>query len=259
MRFLALFLILLPAVALAAPVPAGFPSSSLWLSKTELTDGENVTIYTVVYNSSSESLTGSVTFLVDGQSIGQKDVTAGPGTTQIVSHTWSAKEGSHAFSATLSGSVADLAASITGTTTVAVAPKPPPPEAVTKTVETAGAVQAAIASTTPIIGNIASTTFARTESIREQTVAALEKLASTTAPKGEVLGAEDEAEAMSPEENAARSFDVGGWIQNVWQAVLGALLFIARSPLWFYAAVGAVLLLVVMFLKAAFSGRDRYR
>lgn len=258
MRLIAFLMLLMPVAALAAPVPAGFPSSSLWLSKTELTDGESVTIYTVVYNSSANPLSGDISFLVDGQLIGEKDVNIAPGTTQIVSHGWSAEEGTHAFSAKLTGSVDDLAASITGTTTVSVAEKPPPPEAVIKTVETAGAVQAAIASTTPIVQNIASTTFAKTESIREQAVAALERIASSTAPKGEVLGAEDEA-AITPDENAARSFDIGTWIQNIWQAILGALLFIARSKLWFYAAVGAVILLILMFLKAALSGRDRYR
>lgn len=259
MHFLLLLALLLPVPGLAAEVPAGFPTSSLWLSKTALTDGEGVTIYTVVYNSSDRSLTGSVDFMVDGTVIGAKSVSAAPGTTHILTQTWTATEGTHAFSARLSGSIEGLSHTATGTTTVTVAAKPPPPEAVVKTVEAAGAVQAAIASTTPVIENIASSTFAQIESIRESAVRALEKLASSTTPKpqGEVLGAGDEAAPLSPEENATRAFDIGGWIQNMWQALLGALLFVARSPLWFYGAVGFVIFLILMFLKTAFS-RDRY-
>ncbi|HYE23061.1 MAG TPA: hypothetical protein VEA92_01250 [Candidatus Paceibacterota bacterium] len=258
MRFLVLFLTL-PAFALAAPVPAGFPTSSLWLSKTELTDGESVSIYTVVYNSSDEPLTGSVEFMVDSEVVGAKSITAAPGTTQVISQAWTADEGTHAFSARLTGSTEELSQTVTGTTTVAVAPKPPPPEAVQKTVEAASAVEAAIASTTPIVQNIASTTFATTESIRESAVKALEKLASSTTPTGEVLGIEDEQTALSPEENAAQSFDIGGWIQNVWQAIIAALLFLARSPLWFYVAIGTVLFFVILFVKTALSDRGRYR
>ncbi len=257
MRALALILLLAPSLVSAATVPAGFPTSSLWLSATELTDGESVTIHTVVYNSSSEPLMGSIEFLVDGAVIGAKSVSTAPGATDLFSENWTAREGAHEFSARLTGSIEDLAKASTGTTSVTIAPKPPPPESVQKTVEAVGAVEAAIASTTPIVQNFASTTFATTESIRESTVRALEKLASTTAPKGEVLGAEDEA-ALSPEENAAASFDIGSWLQNIWQAVLGGLLFIARSPLWFYVAVAVVLVILVQFFKTSMADR-RYR
>lgn len=257
MRFLALIGLFLPLAAFAA-APAGFPSSSLWLSKTSLTGGESVIIYTVIYNSSDEPLTGALEFLVDGTSIGAKEVSAAPGTTQIVSREWTAAEGSHAFSARLTGANTEVAASFTGTTTVSVAPKPPPPESVVKTVEAAAMLEQTIASTTPIVQNFASTTFATTESIRESAVKALEKLASTTT-KGEVLGAADEAPAVTAEENAARAFDIGGWIQNIWHALLGALLFIARSSLWFYVAVGTVVLFVFLFVRTALSDRRRYR
>ena len=258
MRFLALIGLLLPLAAYAAPIPAGFPTSSLWLSKTELTDGESVTIYTVIYNSSDAALVGEVEFLVDGTLIGTKGVEAKAGTTQIVSENWTAAEGSHAFSAHLTGVDEEIAATVTGTTTVAVAAKPPPPEAVVKTVAAASALEQTIASTTPIVQNFASTTFASTESFREKTVAALEKLASTTASKGEVLGAEDE-QPISAEENAAAAFDIGGWVQNIWQAILGALLFIARSPFWFYVAVAVVLFFLLQFARAALSDRGHTR
>jgi len=252
MRALLLALLLLPLAALAE-VPAGFPSSSIWLSKTDLADGESVTIYTVVYNSTDESLSGSVTFLVDGTAIGQKDVSAAPGTTHILSHAWSATEGEHAFSARLAGDIEGLSETETATTSVTVAPKPPPPESVVKTVEAAGAIQAAIASSTPIVQSVASTTVSTAESIRQSAVSALERLQDTDEPEGEVLGAEDES--ASPEENAARSFDIGGWVHNAWQALIGALLFVARSPLWFYVAVAVVLFVLFQFMRTAMSDR----
>jgi hypothetical protein len=257
MRYAFLLFLLAPTFAFAA-IQAGFPTAPLWLSKTDIIDGESIVIYTVLYNSSEESLTGDVEFLVDGELIGTKGVSAAAGTTQIVSEDWTAKEGSHAFSARLVGADAALTSTVTGTTTVSVAAKPPPPEPVVKTIAAAGALEQAIASTTPVVQEFASTTFATTESIREKAVSALEKLASSTAPQGEVLGAADE-QPVSAEENAAASFDIGSWIQNIWQAILGALLFVARSPLWFYIAAAFVLFLIIQFVRAALSDTSHSR
>lgn len=253
----ALFLLLLlPSLAFGASIPAGFPSSSLWLSKLTPTVGEVVTIHTVVYNSSTDSLSGSVVFLVDDTSIGSKPFTGAPGTTQIVSHPWTATEGAHVFSARIdgvTGSSDTLEATQSATTSITVA-APPPVESSggsTSAREVAGAVKGALDVVTPTVSTFASTTINAGENIRASAIVALEKLASSTTPKATT-------EISTPEENVQKSFDVGATIQNMWQALLAFLLMIFRSSFWFYVFVAGVLFLLIAFVRSAFgSGYSR--
>lgn len=253
MRVLLLALLLLPFAAFAEGVPAGFPPAAIWLSKTELRDGDSAVIYTVVYNSSTEAVAGNVVFLMGGEPLGTRSFNVASGETEIVSLPWTAKEGSRSFSARIEGSSA-LSSTASGTTTVSVSPPPPPPPGVVEAIETAGTVKETIDTATPVVASIASSTYATTEGIRESTVRALERLASSTTPKGEVLGAEDQ---ITPEENAGASFDIGKTIQNIWSAILNVLLFIARSPIWFYLLVLFVVIVVLSFVRTALSDRRR--
>lgn len=263
-RLFILLLLAFPALTFADTIPAGFPSTPLWLSKTALTEGDSVTIHTVVFNSSTSSLSGSVVFLVDGAILGSKTFSVSPGTNELVSYPWTAKQGSHQFSARLdgvSGASDSLSSTATATTTVSVLAPPPPPESVTKTVEAANAVSETVQTATPIITNIASSTFATTEGIRESAVAALEKLASstthTTKPEGEVLGAEDYEAQMQA--NANKAFDIGATIQNMWQGLLSFLLMIFRSSFWFYVFVAAIIAILIAFVRTALSDRKYSR
>lgn len=250
---LALLLLLLPFGAIAADVPAGFPQSAIWLSKTDLKDGDSAVIYTVVYNSSPAALAGDVVFLMDGAAIGTRSFSVRSGETEIVSLPWTAKEGSRALSARIEGAPG-IDSTTAGTTTVSIAPPPPPPPGVSETIAAADTVKETIDTATPAVTSFASSTFATTEGIRESAIRALERIASSTTPKGEVLGAEDDA---TPEENAASSFDIGATIQNLWQWILGVLLFIARSPIWFYLLVLVVVIILLGFVRTALSDRRR--
>ncbi|MBP6868764.1 MAG: hypothetical protein KBC16_01500 [Candidatus Pacebacteria bacterium] len=254
-------LLLLMAVAPEAhaeSVPAGFPQSSVWLSKTNLITGDGATIYTVVYNSSGSSLQGTVVFLVDGKPVGSKPWSAAPGTTEIISQTWAATEGEHSITAKiegLTGSSVPLTTLQTSTTTVSVLPPPAPSELVTDTQVAVDTIAGTLGDTAPIVADIASTTSNIAEDIRGSVVDALTSLASSTAPKGEVLGAEDyQAQEGAPaKENLVDQIASGA--QKLLHAVVSALLIVASSPLWFYLAL--LILLIVLIQFARMVGRER--
>lgn len=255
-----LFFIFLAPSARAETVPAGFPQSSVWLSKTNLTTGDGATIYTVVYNSSTSSLQGTVVFLVDGKPVGTRPWSAAPGTTEVLSQTWAATEGEHAITAKiegLTGSATQLSQLTTSTTTVSVAPAPAPSELVTDTQVAVDTITATLGDTAPIVADVASTTSNIAEDVRESIVGVLTDLASTTAPKakGEVLGAEDyQAQGeTAPKKNITDQIFDGG--KQALHGVLTALLYVAKSPLWFYLAV--LVLLIVLIQFARMVGRER--
>lgn len=250
--------LVLPNLARAENTPAGFPQSPLWLSKTELTTGDGVTIYTVVYNSSQNSLQGTVVFQVDGKPVGSKPWSAAPGTTEIISQTWAATEGEHAITAKiegLSGSTLPLSALVTSTTTVTVAPLPAPPEIVTDTQVAVDTIAGTLGDTAPILGDVASSTSNIAEDVREGIVGILTDLASTTAPKGQVLGASDE---IHTEPTAKKNMLDSVWdgTQKAFHGVIVFLLAVASSPLWFYLAILVLLIVLIWFFKMVRSERS---
>jgi hypothetical protein len=247
-----LLLMVMAQSAHAENVPAGFPQSAVWLSKTNLVTGDGATIYTVVYNSSMTSLQGTVVFLVDGKSVGSKPWSAAPGTTEIISQTWAATEGEHAITAKiegLTGSSVPLSTLQTSTTTVSVAPPPAPSELVTDTQVAVDTIAGTLGDTAPIVADVASTTSNIAEDIRESVVSALTSLASSTAPKGEVLGAEDYQAQESTQEKKNFVDQIASGAQKALHAVVSALLVVASSPLWFYLALLVLLIVLIQFAR----------
>lgn len=254
---LSLLILLFPIAALAAEIPAGFPSSSLWLSKLSPTIGEEITIHTVVYNSSDAPISGSVVFTDKDAVLGTKSFQIPTGATQVISQTWKAVEGEHEFSAHLdgvSGASDTLSSTAAAKVSLTIEPPPPPPpapEPVSSEPETPTLADT-LASSSPAVSEVTSSTFAVAEGIRASALVALERIASSTT-KGEVLAAEDHA--TTPEENVAKSFDIGATIQNMWQALLGVLLLIFRSPILFYVFVAFVLFFLLSFVRAMLTDR----
>lgn len=236
--------LLTPLVALAAPgdIPAGFAPSSVFASKTSITAGDTVSLFSVLYNSSADELTLDVVFTIDGTSVGTKHVALAAGETQTPSVSWTSIEGTHTASAHLENVVgSDSGISLLNdkadTLTLTVA-APPPPSA---TVQAVNTVTSVIASSTPFVSNVANNVFNLTESVRQGAIDALENQLSNTAsaaPKGQVLGAET---SVGQEENAPAQ--KSSLFSSLWQRVLEGLLFICRLQVLFY-----LILLFVVFL-----------
>lgn len=244
-------LLLFPFVGFAETVPVGFPTSALWLSKSAPSFGEAVTLYTVVHNGGSAALTGDVRFMNGTTTIAVVPFSAPPGSSKLLEATWTASAGNHAFVARIEGTDA-VSSTATATTSVVVAAPPPPSEesgssSKKEENETVARVKGAFDSATPFVSQIASSTVAKAEDIRASAIVALSKVASSTTVSP--------TSTTTPEENLAKSFDIGATIQNIWAAILNALLYIFRSPVLFYVFVAFVLFVLLSFAKTMLSER----
>lgn len=242
---------LLPLLASAATIPAGFPNQTIWISDSSLTDGDTATVSTVIYNASGAPVSGTVEFLVDSSVVGTADFTLDSGKSQIETANWIANTGSHAVSARIVRAPTGVSGA-SGSLAVTVAPAPP------KKDEQAIAVQNAItnltASTSPALSNAAQKTFAFTEGIRKGAIGYLENSLGTssaaTKQKGQVLGANSVAEAAK--ENTPSS-----WWHAISTVFLTVMLMIARSVVFFYPFVAIVFFLILYFVAKAVR-RPRY-
>lgn len=75
---------------------SGFVPGNLWFSKTPSTVGETVKIYTMVWNGSSDDVSGTVSFF-DNDTLIEKQsfILAGAGSSKILSVSWKVGEGYH--------------------------------------------------------------------------------------------------------------------------------------------------------------------
>lgn len=99
-----LFLLLTPALVLAAPKgepPAGFIDSPVWFSENPLVEGDEVTIYAVLYNGGTTVLTGTVSFFDHSALLGTRSVSIPAHGTQIVNLLWKVTAGDHIVSAVM--------------------------------------------------------------------------------------------------------------------------------------------------------------
>jgi hypothetical protein len=75
---------------------SGFAPGNLWFSRVPTEVGEVVQVYTLVWNGSTNYITGTVSFFDNDSIIDKQDfVLAGAGNTKILSANWTAEEGRH--------------------------------------------------------------------------------------------------------------------------------------------------------------------
>ena len=167
---------------IAAELSAGFAPNSVWISRTNVTDGDSVNIFTVIYNSSDEGVTGELVFTIDGKTIGTKNFALLSGETKIESFPWTAEQGKHTVSAKIGKTLNTNTGATTAllyqtTTSVAVdILSPPPPSKTTKTLNlVASTLETAVSSSTPIILNALESLYNTTESFRTELKSSLEK------------------------------------------------------------------------------------
>jgi len=199
---LLVFLVAFPAQA-EQSLPAGFAPGEVWLSTNTPIAGETVEIYTVIYDASGTPIEGSVTFLIDNESVGSSPFTLRAGETEIRSVRWTATAGEHVLSARLATALhaetkeeASLKNRTTATTTISVTE----PEPVEEKREEAPALPAvelpnivAAATANPVVAGVVGVT----ESIRIAGETLLSSYASSVGTtsssveeidKGKVLG-----------------------------------------------------------------------
>lgn len=238
----------------ASSVPAGFAPGAVWLSKSDLTDGQTVQLYTVLYDSASSAIAGNISFLVDNSSISSQPFELAAGTTKIVSASWNAAQGTHEISASLDGVInkdtgeaLTLGSAQASPVSVTVAPPPPPSPAV----QAAAGAMSAVQTGMPIVTQVAQNTYNSLEYLRQNAVNTLEgQLASaskTSSQKDpEVLGTSTENVAASA---SAGGFDIANAAQSLWRVILSFLLYIAKTQLLFYATLAVVIYILYKLLR----------
>ena len=232
-------------------ISAGFAPGPVWLSQSSPTGGTTVRLYTVVYNSSQTPLEGSVTFTIDNASAGTTPFSLDAGESAIESITWTAMEGTHMVSATITSAIdkktkttTAIDQSATPAVSVTVTAPLPPPVAL----EALGTAQTVVASSSPIIASVVAATTATTESLRTagesylSQLAGEHKVASTTKSKGSVFGASIEA----PSEASPAP-------DTLSQKIAKIILPVFRYPAIFYP----VFLFLVLFIGWVIARRLR--
>ena len=104
-RILSIFLfclLLTPVLVQAETVPAGVADRALWFSKEPFFEGESITIYTLLFNSSGNQLSGTLTLYDGTTTISAKTFSVmGGGASSVVAFPWRVTSGSHVFTAAI--------------------------------------------------------------------------------------------------------------------------------------------------------------
>lgn len=79
---------------------AGFASSPVWISSVSPTERDSLKLFAVVNNTSTTTVSGTVSFLIDQTIIGSVQTSLVPGDAQILSVEWKAVADTHTLSAT---------------------------------------------------------------------------------------------------------------------------------------------------------------
>ena len=246
---------------------SGFVPGNLWFSRTPSTVGETVTIYTLVWNGSTEDVSGSVSFFDNDTEFGKQIfVLAGTGSSKILSVPWVVKEGYHKIYAEITeSSAAPRGQSVSvvslqyGKTQEAEqfvgAPKAAQSESPTTTVSNfvgekvnfakeyaSENLPAPIVDTTKTAKNALEKGRILGESWSKQAVAELQKdlqISTTSANKGKTSG-------------SGGGFNIERPLKYVEIFLLSILAFVSGNPWLFYAALILVVFFILRFIKRKF-------
>src|SRR3989344_3658326 len=169
-------LLFVPALAFAGN--AGFPDRSLWLSDTKPTVGEQVRLYTVLYNGTDSALSGTLIFLIDGKEENTQEVSLAAQTSSVVSTSWKATAGAHTFGARFSSTSGSSADVQTEAATLSIDVPEPKSELEVKAAEAASTAQEVATGFMPIVKNIAADAFSITETARHKAIELVEPFAA---------------------------------------------------------------------------------
>lgn len=279
---LALFAFFVFALQLEIPVlsyaetvglSAGFAPRAIWISRAHATAGESVNIFTVLYNSSDDSISGDVIFLIDDASIGAKNFTLKSGETQILSAPWTAKVGDHSISARIEkllvagrGASASALYETTGNVTVSVAAPPPPSPAALVLGNITAAIETGAASSAPAVMSALASLYDKAESLRMDAKSALEEQVVKNADSAAKTGSASEPKAGSASDSIASS-GAGASVSQTKdeQSLLAAAgkyaalagLAVVSSKTLFYVSLALVLLLLIQMLRVFLRERRR--
>ncbi|HEV8677393.1 MAG TPA: hypothetical protein VN701_00970 [Candidatus Paceibacterota bacterium] len=196
-----LALLFLPFFAHAA----GFAKQSLFLSKSPVTDGDSVLVYSVLQNDDAAKFSGDVTFSAqaaggDKEKIGTVAVSIALQGAETVSVSWKPAAGTYAVTAELAQTDGTVVESESASFTINEKPKPASTESgstssVGEQVQSSADVQAMIAKWVPGISGASQPVFSTIDALRGKAASLLDqgigwsKAQVGAKQPGEVLGA----------------------------------------------------------------------
>ena len=241
---------LLCALPFLARAQAGFPDKPLWLSDIQPVAGEEVSISTVLYNGTNAAVGGTLTFFVDDAKLTSQDVSLAAQSSNVFTAKWTARAGTHSFSAKFAASSGIASAQQQTSAVQVTVAEPPPPSALQQNVEKAATVAGQLASSSALfVQKVAQAVFTQTEAMRNAGIAYLEKKvdrpqaggSNASNVNGFVLGTSTKQTAAS-----------GSTLHNIGQMAAAAGLFVLRSFYIFYPVLGLAVLFALVLAARKF-------
>jgi hypothetical protein len=90
-----IFLLIPAGKILAQTTNAGFVPSNIWYSKDPFVEGDNIKIYTLIFNPDTRKFTGTVDFFDNSTLLGKKDFSIVGTSTKDISINWTVTAGNH--------------------------------------------------------------------------------------------------------------------------------------------------------------------
>lgn len=235
----AILLFAMPSLALAAN--AGFATQTVFLSRSQVFEGESVLIYASVSNPATSTWNGKLEYSEGGNDIGSISLSLGPQEARIVSVSWKPSAGIHTVVTTLldknGTEIADQS------TEFSINPKPVQAMSTSTkmlaAVDSSQGIQQTVSDISPTAANISAPAFTAIDNLRQSAANALDKqLVDTKSklPGGQVLGAATQKQSSS-----------GGWQGSV-MGILWTLYFYLLVVLRYLVGKAALFYPIFAFL-----------
>jgi len=237
---------------------------SLWYSQVKVYDEDTISIYTAIYNHSSSTFSGTVSFYVDDMKVGEDSFSSSPKNLLEVSTSWKASKGTKEVRAEVSSvtSSTEGGANLVSTDTEAQELKVRERTGVAATIEKATDVtQSIITVVDGVAQNIANALegLKSNNTSNEKTLNTENKESGNTNQKQEENQSQNQTEAevggsvlgesnnnTSNQSLISKSPEV---VQNVYNKSLDTFSYILRHWMWFVLGIATALIIAKVVLR----------
>lgn len=244
-------LLVLPGIVFAA----GFAKQSLFLSRTDVTEGDTVQLYANINNESQTKFDGGLSFYDSDTKIGAVPVTLAAGEAETASVSWKPAAGTRSVTAKLVAKDGTVAETLSEKFVIKAPPSPKATggqESLTAAVDSSESIQSSITGAVPQTSVVVTPLFSALDGVRNSIADAADAQIAATKPKigqGSVEGAETGAPSSTD------------WLWNIvytiYFYILTLVRFVVGSAAVFYPVV-AIAFLYFMYRMFRLFARPKY-
>lgn len=258
-------LALLLCIPSFAGADVGFAKAALWLSQTDVVEGESVSIYTSLSNPENIRATGSVQFTDGVEKIGTVEAALAAGESRVVSVSWKPAAGAHTLRALFLDSEGKEIDAVSLSVSIAAKPKREQvrTSSLTASVEDSSGIQGKITDVSPAVAEVVNPALETTDSWREKGVEFLDSKIADSQATLDTLAAQKKALGVgsilgssraSPDtQKESRSIAIKQVMHTLLLYLMEVLRFILASAAFFYPLV------VILFFVALYKLYQRFR